>query len=82
MKTASIRQVRNTFPEILSWVEQGEEVLVLNRKTPVARICPLREHPAAKVTMPDFQDRSSRILKGRTLQTSQHLLEEREASRW
>ncbi len=54
MKTATIRQVRHDFRTVLSWVSDGEEVTVLNRTRPVARICPPRA-PAtpAKFKMPD-----------------------------
>ena len=61
MKTATIRQVRNDFGTVLAWVEAGEEVTVLNRTKPVARICPPRPILPAKVTMPDFADRAKAI---------------------
>ena len=82
MKTATIRQVRNTFPEILAWIEKGEEVMVLNRKTPVARICPLKPDIQETVDMPDFSSRSKKILNGRSLSIGEHLQNERDESRW
>ena len=40
MKTATVRQVQHNLSEVLSWVEQGEEVRVLRRKQVVARLLP------------------------------------------
>ena len=42
MKTATIRQVRHDFGTVLAWIAEGEEVTVLNRTRPVARILPPR----------------------------------------
>ena len=82
MKTATIRQVRNDLGTVLSWVAQGEEVTVLNRKTPVARICPPRASAPAPVRMPDFAARAKATFGGRRTHLSDGVLEERRHSRW
>jgi prevent-host-death family protein len=82
MKTATIRQIRNDFGTVLSWVQQGEEVTVLNRKTPVARICPARPQESAPIKMPDFAARAKAIFGNQPTALSDHVLEEREKSRW
>jgi prevent-host-death family protein len=82
MKTATIRQIRNTFPEILEQVRQGEEILVLNRKTPVARICPLEVEVDKEIQMPDFEDRAKKIWGTKRLSIGKKLLQERGESRW
>jgi antitoxin (DNA-binding transcriptional repressor) of toxin-antitoxin stability system len=82
MKTATIRQIRNDFRTVLSWVEAGEEVTILNRKRPVARLCPPRPQSAAPVAMPDFAARAKAILGDRQTRISDAVLEEREAGRW
>jgi antitoxin (DNA-binding transcriptional repressor) of toxin-antitoxin stability system len=82
MKTATIRQIRNTFPEILAWVQQGEEVIVLNRKTPVARICPLAVEANKEIQMPDFEGRAKKIWGNKTLSIAEELLQDRGGSRW
>jgi antitoxin (DNA-binding transcriptional repressor) of toxin-antitoxin stability system len=81
MKTATIRQVRHDFSTVLKWVADGEEVTVLNRTRPVARICPPRVQASAKkFKMPDFAARSRAILGDKVIPNI--VLEEREASRW
>ena len=80
MKTATIRQVRHDLGTVLAWVAEGEEVTVLNRKRPVARICPPRPQPSAKVKMPDFAARAKAIFGDRIIPNM--VLREREESRW
>ena len=80
MKTATIRQVRHDFSSVLAWVSAGEEVTVLNRTRPVARICPLRAGaPAKKVSMPDFAGRVQALFGKKIIPNA--VLREREESR-
>ncbi len=81
MKTATIRQVRNDFGTVLSWVAAGEEVTVLNRTRPVARICPPRVQPAPAFKAPNFTERARQIF-GNAKPMPNIILEEREQSRW
>ncbi len=80
MKTATIRQVHHNFSAILEWVAQGEEVTVLNRTRPVARICPPRPAAPKKFKMPDFAARAKAIFGDRVIPNA--VLREREESRW
>jgi antitoxin (DNA-binding transcriptional repressor) of toxin-antitoxin stability system len=81
MKTATIRQVRHDFSAVLAWVAEGEEVTVLNRTRPVARICPLRaKKTPAKFKMPDFAARAKAIFGDRIIPNA--VLRDREESRW
>ena len=80
MKTATIRQVHNDFATVLAWVAEGEEVTILNRTRPVARICPARPPTQAKFKMPDFAARSKAIFGDRIIPNM--VLQEREESRW
>jgi antitoxin (DNA-binding transcriptional repressor) of toxin-antitoxin stability system len=58
MKTASVRQIQHHLTEVLSWVEQGQEVLVFRRKQLVARLLP----PIPEsVESPDFLARARSI---------------------
>ena len=82
MKTATIRQVRHDFSTVLAWVAAGEEVTVLNRTRPVARILPPRPQLPATVTMPDFTARTKAIFGNRQTHAVDALLKEREESRW
>lgn len=40
MKVASVRDLRNTYNELLRQVEAGEEVVIQRRGKPVARLIP------------------------------------------
>lgn len=80
MKTATIRQVHNDFAAVLAWVAEGEEVTVLNRTRPVARICPPRAQAPAKFKMPDFAARAKVIFGNKIIPNA--VLREREESRW
>jgi antitoxin (DNA-binding transcriptional repressor) of toxin-antitoxin stability system len=80
MKTATIRQVCHDFRTVLAWVAKGEEVTVLNRTRPVARICPARAEAATPFKMPDFAARSKALFGNKVLPNT--VLQEREESRW
>ena len=82
MKIATIRQVRHDFGTVLAWVAEGEEVTVLNRTRPVARICPPRAQTPARFKMPDFAARAKQIFGDRQTHITDIVLEEREQSRW
>ena len=82
MKTVTIRQVHNDFAAVLAMVAQGEEVTVLNRTRPVARICPpLPPESPAKFKMPDFAARAKAIFGDSKLMPN-IILEEREERQW
>ena len=83
MKTATIRQVRHDFSSVLAWVASGEEVTVLNRSRPVARLCPLPPAPipGKKIQWPDFAARAREIF-GDSPPIPNIVLEEREQSKW
>lgn len=82
MKTVTLRQVHHDFGAVLALVAQGEEVTVLNRTRPVARICPPRpEAPPAKFKMPDFAARAKAIFGDSRLMPN-IILEEREERQW
>ena len=81
MKTATIRQVRHEFGAVLAWVAEGEEVTVLNRTRPVARICPPRAQAPAKFKMPNFTSRAQAIF-GNSKPMPNIVLEKREQSPW
>lgn len=58
MKTASVREMQHGLAKVLSWVEEGQEVLVYRRKKLVARLLPPTPEPAAS---PDFVARAAGI---------------------
>ena len=42
MKTATVRQLRNQYSQLLKWLEAGEEVLITRRGAAIARLVPER----------------------------------------
>ncbi len=42
MRTATVRDLRNHYTSLLSWVSAGEEVVITQRGKPVARLVPER----------------------------------------
>jgi antitoxin (DNA-binding transcriptional repressor) of toxin-antitoxin stability system len=56
MKSASVQQVPQQWPEILRWVAAGEEVQVTEQDQVVARVV-----PAKPVVTPDFLARAKAV---------------------
>ena len=62
MRSATIREAQHNFSALLRLVQRGEEVEVLSRKIPVARIIPVR--PALKGSVKvDWTDHGARLKK-------------------
>ena len=40
MKTASVRDLRNRYTSLLSWIRAGEEIVITQRGKPIARLIP------------------------------------------
>lgn len=68
MKTASVRDIRQNFPSIMRWIEEGEQVTITMRRKIVARLLP--EHPPInrEAPAPDFDSISNRIFGTKTFQ--------------
>lgn len=49
MKTATVRDLRNRYTELLAWLAAGQEVLITQRGKPVARLLPARTSQAGTV---------------------------------
>jgi antitoxin (DNA-binding transcriptional repressor) of toxin-antitoxin stability system len=54
MKTASIRDLRLTFPKVDAWLASGETVTLTKRGRPIARIVPDTAPAGRKLVKPDF----------------------------
>jgi antitoxin (DNA-binding transcriptional repressor) of toxin-antitoxin stability system len=61
MKTASVRELRQNFGHLLTWIEEGQEILITMRRRVVARLVPERTRSRAKVRMPNFAGRLKKI---------------------
>jgi prevent-host-death family protein len=60
MKTATIRDLRNHFPRVATWIEQGEPVQITRAGKPFARLVPLAPAKPRRLKMPDVMDRLRR----------------------
>ena len=54
MKTATVADLRNRFPRVFRWIEEGESVEVTRRGRVVARLVPVKPARPKKFRVPDF----------------------------
>ncbi len=54
MKSATIRDLRNAFPTVARWIEEGESVEITRSGKPFARLEPITPDRSAPLVMPDF----------------------------
>jgi len=54
MKTATIRDLRNSFPTVARWIEEGECVEITRSGKPFARLAPIPHESETPVAMPEF----------------------------
>lgn len=64
MKTATIRDLRNKFPEVARWIEEGESVEITRGGKVFARLSPVMPSQDAAVPMPDFLARLNEYFPG------------------
>ena len=55
MKTATVADLRNRFPRVFKWIEEGEPVELTRRGKVVARIVPAPHAKPRKFKVPDFE---------------------------
>jgi antitoxin (DNA-binding transcriptional repressor) of toxin-antitoxin stability system len=70
MKVATVRDLRNRYTSLLSWIGAGEEIIITQRGKAIARLIPEQDQPAQKVKWSDSpavkRDRSkSRVLSAK-----------------
>jgi prevent-host-death family protein len=54
MKQASVADLRNHFPRVFRWIEEGESVEVTKRGRVVAHLVPVEQPRRKKLKVPDF----------------------------
>jgi prevent-host-death family protein len=57
MKTATVRDLRNRFPRIAAWVEQGQPVEITRAGKVFARLVPAPPRKPRRFKMPDIMAR-------------------------
>jgi prevent-host-death family protein len=56
MKTATVADLRNHFPRVFRWIEEGESVEVTKRGRVVARLVPVKPARSKKFKIPNFNE--------------------------
>ena len=64
MKTVSVGQIQKNFAEVLRHIKAGEEITVIKRGRPVAKLITLG--PKEEIEWPDFYDEAIE-LKGKPI---------------
>ena len=54
MKSATIRDLRNSFPTVARWIEEGEAVEITRSGKSFVRLEPIKPENPAPLAMPDF----------------------------
>ena len=67
MKTASIRDLRQDFNRVLTWVNNGEEVAITKHRRTVARLLPALNRKSADAQMPDITGRLKKVFGGKVI---------------
>ncbi|GGN02064.1 hypothetical protein GCM10007092_15400 [Thermus composti] len=62
MRSVSVSEAKSRLSLLLDWVKQGEEVLILDRGAPVARLCPI---PPASEKALVLLERSGLVRRGK-----------------
>jgi prevent-host-death family protein len=70
MKVATVRDLRNRYTSLLSWIGAGEEIIITQRGKAIARLIPEQDQPVEKVKWSESpavkRDRSkSRVLSAK-----------------
>ena len=66
MKTATVRDLRNRFPRVAAWIEEGEPVEITKSGKPFARLVPAAPERPRRFKMPDIMARLERTFGGST----------------
>ena len=57
MKTATVRDLRNKFPRIAAWVQEGASVEITRHGKPIARLVPVPRKKTRRLVKPDIMAR-------------------------
>ncbi len=60
MKTATVRDLRNRFPRVAAWIEEGQPVEITKAGKPFARLVPAAPKKPRRFKMPDILARLER----------------------
>jgi len=60
MKIATVRDLRNNFSKIETWIAEGEEICIQKRGQPIGYLNS-RPRKESEIKMPDFRSRLEKI---------------------
>lgn len=66
MKTATVRDLRNRFPRVAAWIDEGEPVEITKSGKPFARLVPAVPEKPRRFKMPDIKARLERTFGDKT----------------
>jgi antitoxin (DNA-binding transcriptional repressor) of toxin-antitoxin stability system len=69
MKTATVRDLRNSFPRVAAWIAEGEPVEITKAGKLFARLVPPTKTP--KLVKPDIMARLKKTWGGRVFSASE-----------
>jgi antitoxin (DNA-binding transcriptional repressor) of toxin-antitoxin stability system len=81
MKTANVRQLRHAFGEVMSLINEGQQVKIVKKGKVIALLSPPPDHKPKKFKLPDFEARRKRIFGDKVL-PGNIIAEERESYEW
>ncbi|WP_367875189.1 type II toxin-antitoxin system Phd/YefM family antitoxin [Luteolibacter sp. Populi] len=61
MKRATLRDLRNDFAKLETWLGEGEEIQIEKRGKPIAMLMPMKLTRTQEFVMPDFEARRKAI---------------------
>ena len=61
MKRATVRDLRNDFAKLETWLGEGEEIQIEKRGKPIAMLTPMKTGRTKEFVMPDFEARRKAI---------------------
>ncbi len=73
MKTATVRDLRNSFADVAKWIEHGESVTITRNGTSFATLAPIRESKPGPADWKARFSKRSPVGKGLSQEASEKL---------
>ncbi|MFP4166411.1 MAG: type II toxin-antitoxin system Phd/YefM family antitoxin [Opitutales bacterium] len=83
MKTATVRDLRNRYSNLLRWLDAGEEIVITQRGKPIARLIPEQKPASEQVNWSQSPavKRNRSLSRGLTAEESREIIHEA-AGKW
>lgn len=70
VRRVNVRSLQHHLADVVRWIERGEEIVVLKRQLPIAKLIPFPQRKQPIKKLPDFVTRAKQVvrqLKGKPL---------------